>query len=128
MVSSPEKQISVLVVSLPGFMQNMLRETFNHRFDVIGVASGGLSAVGMIQQKQPDLVVIDSSLPVSETRALISWMKEECRQTCSLVLAENSKQLKEANRAGADMTLRSYSLPEGLDRVLGHMRSNHNNK
>jgi len=125
MVSNPDKRISVLVVSLPGFMQNMLREILNDRLDmdVVGVASGGLSAVSMIQQKPPDLVVIDSNIPVSETRALISWMKEEFQYICSLALVENTKQLKEASRAGADMTLRSYSLPESLDRVLGNMRS-----
>jgi len=125
MVSNPDKRISVLVVSLPGFMQNMLREILNDRLDmdVVGVASGGLSAVSMIQQKPPDLVVIDSNIPVSETRALISWMKEEFQYICSLALVENTQQLKEASRAGADMTLRSYSLPESLDRVLGNMRS-----
>lgn len=125
MTSCLEKRIRVLIVSLPGIMQNMLRETFKNRLDVdvVGVASGGLSAVSMIQQKEPDLVVIDSSLPDVETHALVLWLKEETQQITSLVLVETTNQSKKAASAGADMILHSYSLPEGLDRVFGNMRT-----
>jgi AmiR/NasT family two-component response regulator len=107
-------------------MQNVLLETFRNRFDVdvVGVANGGLSAVRIIEKTQPDLVVIDSNLPASETKALILWIKEECQCVSSLVLAENTQQMREASNTGADMTLRTYSLPEGLEKVLGRIQSN----
>lgn len=127
MMNSPDKQAKVLVVSLPGIMQNLLLGTFSSRLDVdvVGVASGGLSAVRMIQQTQPDLVAIDSNLPASETIALISWMKEEYQHICSLVLVETTQQLNRATSAGADITLRSYSLVDNLDSVFGNLNAIH---
>ena len=127
MTGCPDKRTRVLVVSLPGMMQKMLRETFNSRLnvDLVGVASGGLSAVRMIQQKQPHLVVIDSNLPSSEARALIEWMKEECHQVCSLVLEETTQQLNRATAAGADIVMRSYSLVDNLDSVFVNMSAIH---
>jgi len=125
MMSNPDQKTRVLVVSLPGFMQNMLCETFNNRLDVdlVGVVGGGLSAVSTIQQKQPDLVVIDSSVPVSEAKALILWMKEENQQARSLVLVDTTQQSNKAAGTGADIVLRSYSLGDHLDRVLEDLRS-----
>jgi hypothetical protein len=42
MTGDPGKRTRVLIVSLPGMMQNLLRETFTIRADaeVVGVASG----------------------------------------------------------------------------------------
>lgn len=127
MASSPDYRTRVLVVSLPGMMQKMLCETLTGRLDVdlVGVASGGLSAVGMIRQKQPDLVVINSNLPPGEASALIIWMKEEHPQICSLVLAETTQQLNRATRAGADIVMRSYSLGDNLDSVFVNMSAIH---
>ena len=129
MTSNPEQKTRVLVVSLPGFMQNMLCETFNNRLDVdlVGVADGGLSAVSTIQKQQPDLVVIDSSVPVSEATALILWMKEEYQRAWSLVLVETTQQSNKVTGIGADIVLRSYSLGDHLDRVLEDLRSNSRN-
>jgi len=129
LTNNPDKRARVLVVSLPGIMQNMLRETFSRRLDVdvVGVASGGLSAVRIIQQKQPHLVVIDSNLPSSEANALVLWMKEECQQICSLVLAETTQQLNRATSVGADIVMRSYSLADNLDSVFVNMSAIYTN-
>jgi len=125
MTSSPDKRTRVLVVSLPGMMQKMLCETLNSRLDVdlVGVASGGLSAVGMIRQEQPDLVVIDSNLPEAEMRELIQWLKKDKQHVRSLVLVETTQQLNKAATAGADIILRSYSLPGNLDRVITQLNT-----
>ena len=121
-----ENRTRVLIVSLPGMMQNVLMDTFTNRNDVevVGVANGGLSAVGMIRKQRPELVVIDSTLPDIEMSSLILWVKEEHQPICSLVLVETTQQEKKAKNAGADITLRSYSLPESLDKVLDNYRTN----
>ncbi len=126
MTGMTQRKIRVLIVSHPGMMRNVLKDTFSWRTDVdiVGLASGGLSAVGTIREKQPDLVVIDSNLPATETRALISWMKEECSDICSLVLVETTKQLTRAESAGADIALLSYTLPDKLDKVLADLPQN----
>ena len=119
------KQIRVLIVSLPGMMQSVLRDTFSSRVDVelVGVASGALSAVSLIQKKKPDLVVIDSNLPGDEKTQLVQWLKEKWQKSRSLILVETTQQSKQATRMGADIILRSYSLPESLDPVIGTMIS-----
>lgn len=126
MTAKNNRRSRVLIVSLPGMMQNVLRETFTNRadVDVVGFASGGLSAVSLIRQEQPDLVVIDSSLPEAETSKLILWIKSDSQHTRSLVLVENTQQLNKATSAGADVALRSYSLLDSLDNVLESMSTN----
>ena len=121
MTGKPGKRARVLIVSLPGIMQNLLRETFAGRADLemVGVASGGLSAVGMIRMEQPDLVVIDSNLPEAEMKELILWLKKGDQRISSLALVETTQQLNKAATAGADIILRSYSLPGSLDSVIG---------
>ena len=126
MTGSPDNRIRVLVVSLPGMMQNVLRDTFIKRSDVdlVGVAGGCLSAARMVQQLIPDLVVIDSNLPEIETNQFILWLKQESSSTRTLVLVETTQQSNKATDTGADIVLRSYSLGDHLDRVLEDLRSN----
>jgi DNA-binding NarL/FixJ family response regulator len=126
MSGDPGKRIRVLIVSLPGMMQNLLRETFMGRADVemVGVASGCLSALDMIPKTQPELVVIDSNLPEAESSQLILRLKQGHHPVQSLVLVETTQQLKKAASVGADITLRSYSLPENLDNVINNIGSN----
>jgi chemotaxis response regulator CheB len=128
MADASDHHIRALVVSLPGITQKVLIEMFIGRADVdlVGVACGGLSAVGLIHQKQPVLVVIDASLPDSEASALVEWIKEQQPQVCSLVLAETTHQLKRAAISGADLAFRSYSLPDKLDWVLASVKANQN--
>lgn len=119
------KQVRILIVSLPGMMQSVLRDTFSGRADVelVGVASGALSAVSLIPKKKPDLVVIDSNLPGDEKAQLVQWLKEKGQKSRSLILVETTQQSKQAARMGADIVLRSYSLPDSLDSVIGTITS-----
>jgi DNA-binding NarL/FixJ family response regulator len=119
------KQIRILIVSLPGMMQSVLRETFSSREDVelVGIASGALSAVSLIPKQKPDLVVIDSNLPGDEKAQLVQWLKEDGQKSRSLILVETTQQSKQAARMGADIVLRSYSLPDSLDSVMQTMTS-----
>jgi DNA-binding NarL/FixJ family response regulator len=108
-------------------MQNVLRETFSSRADVevVGIASGGLSAVSLIRQRQIDLVVIDANLPRAEASELVRWIRKEGQGICCLALVETTQQLSDAAAVGADVTLRSYTLPDRLDMVLGKLNANH---
>jgi chemotaxis response regulator CheB len=125
MASSNDTRIRVLIISLPGMMQNVLRESIIRRQDVevVGIAGGCLSATAMLSQAQPDLVVIDSNLPETEVGELILHLKKLHTSITSLVLVETTQQLNKAAHSGADFTLRSYCLPECLDSVFGNLNA-----
>jgi chemotaxis response regulator CheB len=126
MTGNPSKPARVLIVSYPGMMQNVLREIFTGRADVevVGVAGGCQLALGMIPETQPDLVVIDSNLPEGEASQLIFRLKQQGSPIHSLLLVETTQQLNRKANSGADFTLRSYSLPDGLVSVFGQLKSN----
>ena len=73
MADVSDKRTKVVIVSLPGMFQHMLKETFTRRADVevVGVANGGLSAIDLIKKQLPELVVIDSNIPRAEASELI---------------------------------------------------------
>jgi DNA-binding NarL/FixJ family response regulator len=123
MTRDQDSQTRVMIVSLPGMMQNIIRETFIRRVDIdlVGIACGGLSAIKMIGQYLPDLIVINSNLPETETSELIQWLKEEHPQIVSLALGETSHEVSRAANAGADFALLSYSLPDQLNRLNGSL-------
>lgn len=112
--------IDLLIVSLPGVSQQVLKSTFTSRMDIhiVGVASGGLSAVRVMDKHQPNMVVIDSNMPETETSELIRTIKNRYSHTCALVLAETTQQLNLAVKLGADFALRAYELPSRLDGLL----------
>ena len=121
-----ESQTKVLIVSLPGMMQHIVKETFAKRADVdlVGIAYGGLSAIKMIGHYIPDMIVINSNLPETEACELIEWLKQENPQIVSVVLGETAQQLSMATSAGANYALRSYSLPDQLNRLMGQLNKN----
>jgi DNA-binding NarL/FixJ family response regulator len=113
----------VVLVSLPGMLQVVLQQTITSRADaeVVGIASGGLSAVHLIQGQQPDLVIIDSNVPETEATSLIEWIKKAKPDIRCLVLAKTSHFMKHADQIGADFALQSYTLPDSLDKVFENL-------
>jgi DNA-binding NarL/FixJ family response regulator len=113
----------VVLVSLPGMLQVVLHQIITSRSDaeIVGIASGGLSAIHLIQRQQPDLVVIDSNVPESEATSLILWIKRGNPGTRCLVLAQTSHFLMHADRIGADFAVQSYTLPDSLNKVFENL-------
>ena len=120
--------LSTVIVSLPGMLQNELVQLMARKTDVnlIGVASGGLSALNLIMRHDPVIVVINSNLPEMEAAALIQAIKETHGQTYSLTLVETTQQLQRATLAGSDLVIRSYNLSSNLDQVLKELRDRSN--
>jgi DNA-binding NarL/FixJ family response regulator len=54
---------------------------------------------------QPDVVLLDTSLPAEQVWAALRQMKDEWCQTRSIVLVEDSEQKQKARAAGADVAL-----------------------
>jgi DNA-binding NarL/FixJ family response regulator len=119
-----EEKISLLLVSSPGILQQTLAHTFGSKtqVDVKGVADGGLSALKLMKKDLPDLVVIDSNIPESETDELIQVIRKEFPGVHTLVLVETSQQFAHAAQSQADFVVRAYDTASRLDAVLLEMR------
>jgi DNA-binding NarL/FixJ family response regulator len=88
-------------------MQEAMESIFKSLPDlqVVGTASGGLSAVHLLQRYQPDLIVIDASIPDGEALALVRQVKAQHATTSCIVLTTTTRQMHGALAEGADVVL-----------------------
>lgn len=72
-------------------------------FEVIGEASDGFSGVKLVEQQQPDVVLLDLDMPVMNGReALAQILSSRPDQTVvMLTVSEDSEDLTECMRLGA---------------------------
>jgi two-component system NarL family response regulator len=101
-------RLSTIIASLPGISEQSLRATFKSlpSVQVVGTASGCLSALQLVRDRQADLVVLDANLPLEDVRELLRQLDREGLATRSLVLTATSGQVRHALAAGADAALR----------------------
>ena len=101
-------RLATILASVPGVAEQSLRATLESlpSVQVVGTATGCLSALQMVRERQADLVVIDSNLPLEEVQVFLQQLGQEEQRTRSLVLAATSGQVRRALAAGADAALR----------------------
>ena len=104
---SVEKEdcLSTIIASTPGIMAQSLKAMMESvpLVQVVGVAAGCLSALQMVRDSRPDLVVIDANLPIEDVQVLLRQLKNEGLPTRSLVLAATHSQAQQTRAAGADI-------------------------
>ena len=100
--------LATVIASVPGIAEQSLRATIESlpSVRVVGTAAGCLSALRMVQERQVDLVVIDSNLPLEDVHVFLRQLRQEGLETRSIVLAATSAQVRAALVAGADAALR----------------------
>jgi len=89
--------------------------------DVIGVATGGLSALEILKGGQPDLVIIDANLPYEEKLALLKHIHTEYPRVRCLTVSETSRDRANLIARGADFSLLSLDVPRELSNVIGEV-------
>jgi DNA-binding NarL/FixJ family response regulator len=118
------KNLRLMIVSLPGTWQRVLHnniEAHSHA-KVIGVVSGSLSALQYASQYQPDLVLIDSSIPFDDAIVLIQKLKTENPKTLSIAITDTKQQRRKIIQMGADYTLSSYNFETQIGEVLNQVK------
>ncbi len=95
----------------------MLVET-NPQFEVVGEAEDGIEAIRMVESLQPDLVLMDLSMPRMNGMGAIQEIKRLVPQTRVLVLTvhKTEEYILESLRAGAD----GYVLKDASHNELMH--------
>jgi len=111
-------------VSLPGTWQQALQKNLEaYSFiKVIDTVGGALSASRLVTRHEPDMVLIDSSIPGDDAAALIQTLKSENRETLSIVISDTAQQRRKMSRSGADYTVSSGSYEPQLREIFDLLR------
>jgi len=113
-------KLHVMIVSLPGTWQRILQQNLEDYpfIEVDNVVNGALSAVQLIERQSPDMVLIDSSIPIQDVIALIKNVNERNPDIQVIVLADTTYQLKRMLRSGAEYAISSCNYEEEISEVI----------
>jgi len=102
-----KNHVPTLIVARPGRMRDGLRALLRatSRLELVGQADNGTSALDMVMDCRPSLVLMDSNLPGDEVESLLRYTKARWPQTRCVVLASDAQQQGLAKSAGADSVL-----------------------
>jgi two-component system nitrate/nitrite response regulator NarL len=116
---------TTLIVVRPGSLQNGLLAltTAIPRVKVVGEASDAASALRMVSEHRPALVLLDTGLPGNEAWMVLGCIKRDWPQTRCIVLAGDVKQQREAGVLGADVTLLEGAPPARLVAAIEQLMS-----
>ena len=117
-----------VIVSTSAIMETALRSMFDSLSSVkiIGSAAGCLSALQLVRDKSPDLLVMDSNLPGQEMKVLLQQIKHEGLGTRSLVVTATRDQERSAFAAGADYVFPRDGSNEQLNSIVASLgRADH---
>jgi DNA-binding NarL/FixJ family response regulator len=97
----------VIVVAKPGRMRNSLQTLLQlmPRLKIADLASDNTSAMEMLTQYNPALVILDIDLPDNQAWVLLAQMQRTRPQTRSLFFVDSLEQRRAAKIAGADAAL-----------------------
>jgi DNA-binding NarL/FixJ family response regulator len=121
------KNLHVIIVAMPGTWQKVLLNNLEAHPSVerVEVVHGSLSAMQLAEDNHPDLILIDSGIPIDETVALLNNIKSSNSDTRSVVLTDTSRQGRRITLAGADFTLPSYSFTSRIGDILDTLQVEH---
>jgi DNA-binding NarL/FixJ family response regulator len=112
-----------VIACAPGIREQSLRSTLNclPAVDVVGSAPGCLSALQMVREKVPALLVVDGNLPAQEVRILLQKVREDRLRTRSLVLTVDGNQSRRSLSAGADAVFRRDGPVQLLEAIISDL-------
>jgi DNA-binding NarL/FixJ family response regulator len=121
MTSRPKTQ--VLLVSLPGIVAQATRAVIASLGDVIlvGCATGALTATQMLPELQPDLLLIDATLPDEEVAALLQWARAHLPAVHCVVMTLTTRQREQALAWGAHAAIHRASFMSELEMEMSRL-------
>ena len=103
----PEQVTLALIVAKPGPLRNSLQAlmTTMPQIEIVAEANDPSALLRMGGRIQPDIVLLDASLPENEHWAALRQIQETWSQARTIVLVESSEQQLQAEQAGANVAL-----------------------
>lgn len=112
------RKVRLLLADDHAVLRSGLRLLLNHQpdFEVVGEASDGWDAIRLCRQQQPDILLLDLSMPELDGLAVLRHLQGEMPWLKVLVLTmhEDAEYLRRALAAGA----RGYVLKRAVDAEL----------
>ena len=75
------------------------------QIEIVAEASDASTLLRMGDSVQPDILILDASMPGNKVWVALKTIQEEWSQTRTIALVEDSHQQQEAKDAGADLAL-----------------------
>ena len=93
-----------IVVDDSSFQRNIVTNTIDNWFDVIGTASNGKEAIEVFREKRPDVITMDIMMPEMNGIESLRRIKEISPETTIVMVTSVSQdeKMREAAKAGAD--------------------------
>ena len=117
---------SALIVAAPGDLRDGLQSllTTIPGIGPISQANDEPTALRIIEQQSPDLVLLDFHIPGDNVPAVLERIKAEYPQTRSLVLADHVQQQREAKSVAADVVvLKGFLAAKLVETIMGLLPS-----
>lgn len=113
-----EPRIRVLVADDHAVVREGIRHVLatTHGFDVVGEAASGADAIRLADEHEPDVIVLDVSMPGGTGLEVIGELRRVAPQARVLILSvhDEPEYVLQAVRAGANGYLRKDSSPSEL--------------
>jgi two-component system nitrate/nitrite response regulator NarL len=119
--------VSTLIAAKPGRMRDCLQALLKvvSQIKVIGRADDGASALKLVTELEPALVLLDTNLAEAQVYPVLEQIKATRSQTRCIVLADSIRQRQLAEAAGADAALIKGFRTANLIEVIERLASEH---
>lgn len=94
-------------------------------FELLDTAHGGLTAYQTVLDKQPDLLIVDDSLPTEEAQMLVNNVRAATRTTFCIWVVSTARQKKVAQANVADTVITNSGSTQQLITAVLSARDQH---
>ena len=123
------KTIHVIIASKPGTWQKFLQnEISSYPFvKVDTVAYGSLTILQAVKQYQPDILLVDTSIPAEEAIAILDHIKLESSSVLSVIIADTNQLQRNFIQKEANYVVSTFDFKSKIQSIFSQVREGFSN-